>query len=189
MRYVVYDLEATCWRRRNPPPQETIEIGAVMIDVNGQRLSEFSAFIKPKLNPTLSSFCTELTSIEQHHVDGADDFEDVIWEFEDWMQPKNGPVMLCSWGDYDKHQLIKDAALHNIDLPWLDRYFCLKMSHARLLKLKEPVGVKTALEFAGLHFDGTSHRAIDDARNTGRILEEMFDDWKPQLNYFAQRLF
>ena len=48
--------------------------------------------------------------------------------------------------------------------------------------------MKTALEFAGLQFDGTSHRAIDDARNTGRILEEMFDDWKPQLDYFAGRL-
>lgn len=159
-----------------------------MIDSAGDQISEFNAFIKPKLNPTLSSFCTELTSIEQHHIDGADDFQDVIWEFEDWLEPNSGDFLLASWGDYDKQQLLRDGELHELQLPWLDHFLCLKMSHSKLLNLKEPVGVKTALEFTGQTFDGTSHRAIDDARNTGRILQEMFNDWTPLLEYQRGRL-
>ncbi|WP_306643425.1 3'-5' exonuclease [Sanyastnella coralliicola] len=188
MRYVIFDLEATCWRRRKPPRQETIELGAVMVDEYGQRMSEFSEFIKPKLNPTLSSFCKELTSIEQHHIDGAEDFQDVMWSFEDWLKPNEGDYLLASWGDYDKQQLLRDGELHEIELPWLNHFLCLKMSHSKLLKLKEPVGVKTALEYTGLTFDGTSHRAIDDARNTARILEEMFGDWTPLLDIQRRQL-
>ena len=165
---------------RKPPRQEIIEIGAVMIDERGEQLSEFSRFVKPKLNPKLSSFCKELTSIQQHKVDGADDFQEVIWDFEDWMEVDD-QLRLCSWGDYDRNQLLKDGELHDIHLPWLNQFFCLKQSHARLLNLKEPVGVKTALEFAGLSFEGTSHRAIADARNTGRILQQHYDEWIPQL--------
>ena len=177
MHYVIFDLEATCWRLRRPPRQEIIEIGAVMVGPDGERKSEFNAFIRPKLNPKLSDFCKELTSIEQHEIDAADDFQEVIWQFEDWLNTAHDKVTFLSWGDYDKHQLLMDAELHDLQIPWIQRHSCLKQEHAKLLKLKEPVGVKTALEFSGMQFEGTSHRGIEDARNTSRIFEHHILDW------------
>lgn len=177
MHYIIFDLEATCWRLRRPPRQEIIEIGAVKVNSAGAQVSEFNAFIKPKLNPQLSSFCKQLTSIEQSDVDKAKDFQEVIWDFEDWLFIEGGPITLLSWGDYDKHQLDMDAEIHEMELPWLDRHRCLKEAHKQLLKLREPVGVKTALEYAGMSFEGSSHRGIIDAQNTARIFSYHVYDW------------
>lgn len=155
-----------------------------MLNPEGKRISEFAAFVRPVQNPQLSSFCKELTSIEQHHIDRADDFAEVIGAFEDWLNGQK--ALMCSWGDYDKKQLLMDAEIHNLELPWLKDYLCLKLSHARLLKLREPVGVKTALEFSGMNFEGQSHRAIEDARNTSRLLEHHFDEWRELFKVIAQ---
>lgn len=155
-----------------------------MLNQNGERISEFAAFVRPVQNPKLSSFCKELTSIEQHEIDRAEDFAEVIFRFEDWLGGKD--AWMCSWGDYDKKQLLMDAEIHDLELPWLKHYLCLKLSHARLLRLREPVGVKTALEFSGLHFEGQSHRAIEDARNTSRLLEHHFDEWREVFTAAAQ---
>ncbi len=75
MNYIILDLEATCWKdRNNGKPNEIIEIGALKIDENGKTISEFSRFVKPKLNPTLSDFCMELTTIPQSEIDSASNF-------------------------------------------------------------------------------------------------------------------
>lgn len=175
--FIVFDLEATCWRLHKPPRQEIIEIGATKVNANGDIVSNFNSFVKPKQNPTLSSFCTQLTSIQQSDINPAPDFQEVMWEFEDWLQPDRNEIILLSWGDYDLKQLKMDAEIHDLVLPWINNHFCLKEAHARLLKLKEPVGVSTALEYGGLHFEGSKHRAIADAINTARILTMHFEDW------------
>lgn len=66
-RYVLcVDFEATCDSDRTKIPRhesEIIEFGAVMVDTTtGERVFEFSQFVKPVIHPTLSAFCTELTS-------------------------------------------------------------------------------------------------------------------------------
>lgn len=82
MNYIILDLEATCWRDRASGNQsEIIEIGALKIDDHKMLLGEFSAFVKPKLHPKLSEFCTELTTIEQGDIDQAQDFKTVIRNF------------------------------------------------------------------------------------------------------------
>jgi inhibitor of KinA sporulation pathway (predicted exonuclease) len=175
--YIVFDLEATCWRLHNPPRQEIIEIGASKVSAYGEIISSFNSFIKPKQNPKLSSFCTQLTSITQADIDPAPDFQEVMWDFEDWLQSDKNDVVLLSWGDYDLKQLKMDAEIHEMQLSWTNQHFCLKEAHARLLKLREPVGVSTALEYGGLQFEGSKHRAIADAINTARILTMHFEDW------------
>ena len=65
MNFIIYDIEATCWRGMPPGLiQETIEIGAVKCNYYGEPLGEFSRFIRPQINPELSLFCRQLTNIE-----------------------------------------------------------------------------------------------------------------------------
>ena len=86
MNYIVYDLEATCWNGHAAADmQEIIEIGAVLINPYGEIEKEFSRFVKPKLAPTLSMYCKELTSITQAQVDRAEDFDEVIHDFKHWI--------------------------------------------------------------------------------------------------------
>ena len=78
-RIVVFDLEATC-DKTVFFDNETIEIGAV--DNFG---NEFSRFIKPTVNPLLTHYCTELTTIEQKDVDSAREFPHVYKDFNDFI--------------------------------------------------------------------------------------------------------
>ncbi|MEL6538913.1 MAG: 3'-5' exonuclease [Bacteroidota bacterium] len=96
MNYIVLDLEATCWQYRSEHQQnEIIEIGALKVNATGQTVDEFAEFVQPKLDPTLSNFCKELTSISQSQVDNADTFEVVLGRFQEWINLRE-PFVLCS---------------------------------------------------------------------------------------------
>lgn len=177
MRYVIVDLEATCWEKgTSPSRQEVIEIGAVLLPSSHESpSSEFARFVRPSAEPVLSAFCTQLTSIEQHHVDGADDFSIVFSAFLAWIGPQ--PFILCSWGAYDLNQLRIDCERHHLPFPAaLDRHINLKKAFADWKGIK-PCGMKAALGILGLPLEGQHHRAIDDARNIARIAHQLL----PQL--------
>lgn len=178
MKYIIFDLEATCWENRsNQNISEIIEIGAVCINAEGAKESEFSAFIKPKLNPMLSDFCTQLTSIKQSDVDAAEDFETVLPKFLEWIG-EGQPFWLCSWGFYDCKQLKQDCTLHNLSTAWLKNHISLKHQHGKIKNLNRPLGMDGALRMEGLQLIGTHHRGIDDARNISSIFLKHFNSWE-----------
>ena len=178
MNYIVLDLEATCWKDREANKQnEIIEIGALKIDNEANVISEFSQFIQPKLNPILSNFCTELTSIEQKDIDSVDNFPIVLEAFKNWIN-MDEPYLLCSWGFYDKKQFKMDCLLHDLDANWLKNHISIKHQYAKIKELKRPVGMGGALKLENLSLDGTHHRGIDDARNITKIFLLYFSQWK-----------
>ena len=169
MRYIVLDLEATCWEGVRSPDMETIEVGAVMLaSSQGPATSEFGAFVKPVVRPHLSDFCQELTSIRQEDVDGADPFPTVLRRLRAWIGSE--PFSLCSWGGYDLNQLRNDCRRHNLQLPpTFERgHVNLKKEFARVFRVKS-CGMAKALEISGLSLEGTHHRGADDARNIARL--------------------
>jgi inhibitor of KinA sporulation pathway (predicted exonuclease) len=167
--FIVYDLEATCWRHRRSWQVEVIEIGAVKVSENLEVLDEFTAFVRPLLHPEISDFCTRLTSITQADIEDADAFHEVIQAFESWMEPASVRTVLLSWGEFDKRQLLNDARLHQVHLPWLNYHACLQMHYSRWKGSKNQIGLTSALELEGLNYLGTPHRAIEDARNMARL--------------------
>ncbi len=178
MNYIILDLEATCWKDRDINKQnEIIEIGALKINNESNVESEFSEFIKPKLNPELSDFCKELTTIEQSDIDSAETYDIVISKFKEWID-LNQEFVLCSWGFYDKKQFAKDCDLHRLDKSWLTNHISLKHQYADIKSISKPLGMGGALKKEGLKLDGTHHRGIDDARNIAKIFKANFYDWK-----------
>lgn len=165
MNYIILDLEATCWEQKDPNQKnEIIEIGALKVNEDGIITDEFARFVKPSLYPVLSDFCRQLTSIKQKQVDEAETFPEVIQAFQQWINLSETYV-LCSWGHYDKHQLIADCTLHQLDTRWVTPHISLKHQHAELRSLRKPLGMDSALRLEGLELKGTHHRGIDDARN------------------------
>jgi len=170
---VVVDLEATCWRKGTRPDRmETIEIGAVRFHAGeGSREWEFSAFVRPRDEPQLSSFCTGLTSITQEDVDSAQSFPTVLDQFVTWTG--DDVWALCSWGEYDRRQLEIDCVRHGLARPTiLDRHVNLKARFAEWRGI-ERCGMKAALGLLGLELHGIHHRAIDDARGVTKIARAM----------------
>lgn len=179
MNYIIYDLEATCWKG-HPPDKvtETIEIGAYLLNDYGEVKDKFSKIIRPSVSQTLSPFCIELTTITQQMVDRASRFPEVIEEFQDWVGVGYEDYVLCSWGNFDKKQLAADCRLHRLDTDWLDEHINLKDQYQKLKRMNFAPGLKKAVELEGFSFDGTHHRAISDAYNLAKLFYRYLGDWK-----------
>ncbi|MEL6635562.1 MAG: 3'-5' exonuclease [Bacteroidota bacterium] len=179
MHYVILDLEATCWDQWDRRDNETIEIGALLIDEEQNILSEFEQFVRPLKYPALSTFCTDLTSIQQSDVDQAPYFHTAIEAFKNWFGYGQHDYLLCSWGFYDRKQFESDCQLHGLPTDWLHPHISLKHQYAQIKGLRRPIGMKRALAQEGLPLEGFHHRGIDDARNISKIFLRYFNDWQP----------
>ena len=176
MNYIIFDLEATCDENKHFN-KEIIEIGAVKITkpLVSHYIEEttFSAFVKPVDNPILTEFCKNLTSIEQLDVDTAKFFPNVISDFIEWM---GTDYILCSWGFYDRFQLIKDLHNHRLQSDWVNQHISLKHQFADIYDMK-PCSMKKALNIMNVPLNGTHHRGIDDAKNISKIFLKLFTKW------------
>lgn len=178
MRFIIYDLEATCWLGRPPGGiNEIIEIGAVMVDPLGQVLDTFSKFVKPHVNPKLSGFCKKLTSIAQSDVDRADKYPKVIDQFQDWIDIWDEDYLLCSWGAYDKVMLTDNCDLHKMEVDWLEHHADLKQQYHDIKGEHKLTGLKNTIKKEGFEWTGIHHRAISDAENTAKIFIKYVDEW------------
>ena len=177
VKFIVYDIEATCWEGRPPGMvQETIEIGAYAVDSYGNVGGAFSRLIKPLLHPQLSYFCRRLTNIEQSDINRARDFRRVAEDFQDWIGEED--YLLCSWGKFDKTQLIRDCDLHRMDSWWLDDHIDLKTQYQDIRGLPKKRGLAAAVRHEGFEWTGEQHRALDDAENTVKLFQKFLDEWR-----------
>ena len=147
MNYIIYDLEATCWEGKSMDlEQETIEIGAILLNRFGEELGSYNRFIKPVLHPFLSPYCKQLTSITQQDVNRAKTFPHIIEEFKDWANIYDEDYFLCSWGNFDKIMFERDSILHQLDYDWCFYHVDLKKQYQNFRGLKKPTGLKSAVE-------------------------------------------
>ncbi|MFB4370102.1 MULTISPECIES: exonuclease domain-containing protein [unclassified Pseudomonas] len=171
--WLVIDLEATTEEGGWPVEHmEIIEIGASLVDASGHEIDHFQRFVRPLRRPILTRFCRQLTHITQADLDGATTLPTLWPQFERWLEPHHARLGgWCSWGDYDRQQLEQDWHQHGLSshlrtLPHLN----LKQQFAKARQLARPVGLNAALQLAGISFSGQQHRALNDARNTARLL-------------------
>ena len=173
---IVLDLEATCWADGNKGHQmEIIEIGAVKIK-NQEIIDEYDCFIRPVINPILSDFCTELTTIKQEDVKDAKTFPYVLRDFLEWCENDlEEDYSIWTWGKFDRTQFEKDCAFHKVDDTWLiDRHFNLSEAF-RVLNRAKKMGIVQASKRVDITLEGTLHRGIDDAKNIAKIFLNDFE--------------
>ncbi len=169
---LVIDLEATTCRDGSVPrdERETIEIGAVLVRAETLEVdAEFSTLVRPVRHPTLTPFCTALTTITQPMLAEAPLFPAAMAALARHLPLSPPDMRFCSWGEFDRRQLERDCAYHGIAYP-LPSHLDLKERFAKVIRSRRPFGVAEALGICGLEFVGTMHRALDDARNIARLL-------------------
>lgn len=173
--FAISDWEATCsdngWNKSNR--MEIIEFASIITDINFNVKKEFDMFVQPILNPQLSDYCKNLTTIQQTDIDKASTFAIILSKFKECMRKistVNDDFLFCSWGRYDEKQLRSDCELHNVKYPFNDMHCNLKEVVAKKLKIgKKHKGMESMLKYLGLSLDGTHHRGIDDCRNILKI--------------------
>ncbi|MDD0974691.1 exonuclease domain-containing protein [Pseudomonas fontis] len=171
--WLVIDLEATTDDGGWPiTDMEIIEIGASLVNRDGREVDHFQRFVRPRRRPQLTPFCRELTHISQGNIDAAASFTEVWAQFERWLGHHQARLEgWVSWGDYDRKQLLQEWQQHQVDSLLANvAHINLKQRFAKARQLQRPLGLNSALQLAGLQFNGQQHRALEDARNTARLL-------------------
>ncbi|MDR1942393.1 MAG: exonuclease domain-containing protein [Endomicrobium sp.] len=177
--YIVIDFEATCvFPRDSSFRNEIIEFAAVRCDTQWNIISEFTRFVKPVLNPVLSDFCKKLTTITQDDIDQAAGFTAVLIDFNTWLNSSCGEKYFCSWGKYDKKQLISDCRLRKAQYPFNDIHYNLKQIAIKkaIKDYKMPPkikGMSEVADFLKIKRTGTLHRGIDDCKNILQIVKRL----------------
>ena len=175
MNFIIVDLEATCLKERDENfISEIIEIGAVKLNSCGETLEEFNCFVKPTINPILSDFCTELTSITQEDVDNGLRRKDALSMFQEFCGDN---CMILSWGGYDRNQLKKEFERFHLPTQILNNHINLKVEFSKVIGATKQYGMARALNITKIPLDGTHHRGIDDAKNISKIFVKYLDKW------------
>ncbi len=179
MKYIILDLEATCWSPESMQfQQEIIEIGACEVNLYREITKTFSRMVRPVFQPSLSVYCQQLTGIKQEEVDKSKTFNVVIEQFVEWCECEHNPVCLYTWGSKDYQFIQNDCMAHKVEMDWLYAHIDLKSQFAKIKELPKPVGLDKALLFEGLEFEGERHRALSDAYNLTKLFIRYFEEWE-----------
>ncbi|WP_204074987.1 3'-5' exonuclease [Planotetraspora phitsanulokensis] len=181
----VVDVEATCWAGPPPPGQtsEIIEIGLCVVDLESlERVSRHRLLVRPARS-RVGDFCTGLTGLTQREVDGGVGFQEAcdILKRDHYARHRTW----ASWGDYDRRQFARQCASGGY--PFGARHVNAKLRFSETYGLTRRLGMKAALEHAGLPLEGRHHSGADDAWNIGALVLRMAraqrgrpdDPWSP----------
>ena len=179
MNFIVLDLEATCWQGNDMNRrQEIIELAAYRVNGYREWIDDFHSFIRPIDHPRLSSYCIELTGIPQEKVSKARKFGPVFTDFLDWIEQLDQPHIICTWGARDLEIIRDECLVHELTEHILPPFINLKAQYANMHRLPREAGLIKALEYSEIEFEGSHHRARDDAFNTTRLFLQYLDQWE-----------
>lgn len=172
---VIFDLELTAWpgsmaRNWSGPGEypEIIQIGAVRLDGNLCETGALDVVVKPRLNPILSDFITDLTGITQERIDREG--IDVIEALSRLAALAEGAgAILCNGAD--DAWIRRNVTLLGIDDPLAGRRFGSLSPYFRRAAGRETHVVSSSLpQVFGFATTGRAHDGLADARAIAEAL-------------------
>jgi inhibitor of KinA sporulation pathway (predicted exonuclease) len=172
-KIVIFDLEYTCWEgsmARGWTGEneycEIVQLGAVKLDGSKGHLetASYDALIKPKLNPNLSDYFTDLTGIHQAELDqNGISFPDAIHAFSTFIGDDTAQVYSC--GGDEKH-VYWNCGLHALSCPIDMRLFrdIMPILQMALSQGTKPITSSQLPQMLGLGISSQAHNALADAR-------------------------
>lgn len=163
--------------------QETIQIGAVLLDEDFKIYKKFSTFVRPEYG-RMDPFIERLTGITKENVYTAQTFENALECFVKWL--KDYDVRCVSWSYADENQMRREVEAKGIDNTrindlldsWIDcqKIFDEKMDSVRQYSLEE------ALIASDIITEGRAHDGLVDAYNTALLFSKLMTNPEFELN-------
>ncbi len=188
MKYAVLDLEMCMVPKEIRKygykyRQETIQIGAVLLDDNYEVIDEFNTYVKPEYG-WIDDFIEKLTGISQHDVAEAPSFEEALEAFLDWLPADD--VRCVSWSDSDPKQIIHEAFAKGIEDDRLEIIFanwidCQK-TFGQKMDRKKSYSLEDALFISNIAPEGRAHNGLVDAANTATLFTKLETEPDYRLN-------
>lgn len=186
MKHIVVDLEINRLGRKERLSEsfqgELIEIGAVMLDDDMNEISEYKTYVHPEHTDRIAPRIKKLTGITEENTMDAPVFYDAFESFCKWCLEPGDEITMYEWSTADRNHFVNECTYKEIELSpaqsrildavWIDiqEVFDNKAGYDRQMSLN------VALFATGLMVEGELHDALDDARNTGRILAMLKDE-------------
>lgn len=179
MNYIVFDLE---WNQadhktgENPRlPFEIIEMGAIKLNSDFEKIGEFSRLIRPTVYHTMHSVTQDIIHISMQELRREQTFPPVMRYFRKWCGEE---VMFCTWGPLDLTELQRNMDYYDFEplsdgpLPFLD----VQKLYALAYEKEDPKkrrALNTAVDALGIEEDIPFHRAFADAYYTAKVLQRI----------------
>lgn len=155
--------------------REIIQIGAVLLDGKDNEINKFETYVKPRYS-ILRNCITDLTHIEQRHIDSAPDIERAFKDLCDIIIDTENTI-LYTWSDTDTQVILKEMQLKNIDNKIIknlcNNYIDIQKEFSEKVNIENRMNLAKALSMIGMDFSGVEHGALADAINTARIYKEL----------------
>jgi len=172
---VVFDLE---WNQGDAPfvredgktlTFEIVEIGAVKLNENREKIGEFSRLIKPQVHTHMHRITGKLIHLSMEDLAKGDKFQDVARDFLEFC---GEDVRFCTWGPLDLTELQRN--LDFFGMPLLsDRpiafYDVQKLYSLAYDDGKSRKALEAAVDEIEIPKDIPFHRALSDAEYTAKI--------------------
>ena len=181
MNYLVIDLEMCKVPRdyrskRYKYANETIQIGAVLLDEEFKRIGTLSQFVHPE-HGVIDYFIENLTGIKNGQVKHAPRLQEALLHMLNWIGDREYKVY--AWSGSDRAQILHEIKAKNIvdekiasfmeESRWVDYQdiFMKRYERSRKMSLEEALGR------ANIDPKGKFHDGMDDAVNTGLLIEKL----------------
>ena len=181
MNYLVIDLEM-CKVPRDYRSKgykyanETIQIGAVLLDEEFKRIGTLSQFVHPE-HGVIDYFIENLTGIKNGQVKHAPRLQEALLHMLNWIGDREYKVY--AWSGSDRAQILHEIKAKNIvdekiasfmeESRWVDYQdiFMMRYEMSRKMSLEEALGR------ADIDSEGRFHDGLNDAVNTGLLIEKL----------------
>ena len=181
MNYLVIDLEMCKVPRdyrskRYKYANETIQIGAVLLDEEFKRIGTLSQFVHPE-HGVIDYFIENLTGIKNGQVKHAPRLQEALLHMLNWIGDREYKVY--AWSGSDRAQILHEIKAKNIvdekiasfmeESRWVDYQdiFMKRYEMSRKMSLEEALGR------ADINPEGRFHDGLNDAVNTGLLIEKL----------------
>lgn len=185
MNAVVFDLELIK-RFKKEQLSEIVEIGACKVNLESKSMiDQFQIYILPK-SGYIGKSTRKFINMSKEDVKNAVPFHTGIQEFSTWL---GEDYFLCSWGKDDKFHFINQCVRNRMNMDWLINYNDIQQQIGKSLNAnaKNQLGLKNALDLAGLKPVGRAHRGIDDAINTAELFIKYIEQIELQNNTISTK--
>ncbi|KMV31695.1 exonuclease domain-containing protein [Photobacterium swingsii] len=172
-RIVCFDLEMCCWNdERKARTGEIIEIGVAELDLqSGDIVRRAQHYVLPE-HDEVSYFCTELTGIKPEVI--AKNGKPLATILKSIEQKFGGRHKIyAAWG-HDDQILRAECEAKGLKVPFEEYLNIATLFRMQPHVKKKRCGQRTAMEIAGIEWEGRQHSGYVDAFNLARLTKTLF---------------
>ncbi|RNB78362.1 3'-5' exonuclease [Brevibacillus panacihumi] len=170
MQIIVFDLETTLTFQKNKIP-EIIEIGAAKVvpGKDGVEVDTFQRYTFPAIERRISERTCDFIGLDKDNLPDFIPFPKAFADFLEWIG-HDEDYYLCTWGKDDKRLMIEHCARFGLPFSWLKNYNDIQPPISMQLAQRKQMGLKDAIDEAGIVQEGRLHSALVDSIHTAHLL-------------------